>query len=187
MGILNLNDVPPPLNVNDADNETSAVGKEPTAKVPTAPIATTGAPANPGTSTSSMFDTSALTDESTTEPATPTAEPATPIEVDEAKTLELKPKIVDQLVTVFDPEIPVNIYELGLIYDIEVDASGLAVIQMTLTAPGCPAAITLPAEVQGKVKSIDGVSDARVDLVWEPPWDKDRMTDAAKLQLGMFD
>ena len=101
--------------------------------------------------------------------------------------LELKPKIVDQLVTVFDPEIPVNIYELGLIYDIGVDATGLAVIQMTLTAPGCPAAITLPAEVQGKVKSVDGVSDARVDLVWEPPWDKDRMTDAAKLQLGIFD
>ena len=187
MGILNLNEVPPPLNVSEADNEASDVGKDPTAKVPSAPIATTGAPANPETSTPSMFDTSALTDTSNTESETPTAEPATPIEVDEAKTLELKPKIVDQLVTVFDPEIPVNIYELGLIYDIEVDAAGLAVIQMTLTAPGCPAAITLPAEVQGKVKSIDGVSDARVDLVWEPPWDKDRMTDAAKLQLGMFD
>ena len=187
MGILNLNEVPPPLNVSEADNEASDVGKDPTAKVPSAPIATTGAPANPETSTPSMFDTSALTDTSNTESETPTAEPATPIEVDEAKTLELKPKIVDQLVTVFDPEIPVNIYELGLIYDIEVDASGLAVIQMPLTAPGCPAAITLPAEVQGKVKSIDGVSDARVDLVWEPPWVKDRMTDAAKLQLGMFD
>ncbi len=187
MGILNLNEVPPPLNVSEADNKASDVGKDPTAKVPSAPIATTGAPANPETSTPSMFDTSALTDTSNTESETPTAEPATPIEVDEAKTLELKPKIVDQLVTVFDPEIPVNIYELGLIYDIEVDASGLAVIQMTLTAPGCPAAITLPAEVQGKVKSIDGVSDARVDLVWEPPWDKDRMTDAAKLQLGIFD
>jgi len=187
MGILNLNDVPPPLNVGDADNEVSDSGKVPTAKMPTAPIATTGAPADPGTSTSSMFDTSALTDESNTEPATPPAEPATPIEIDEAKTLELKPKIVDQLVTVFDPEIPVNIYELGLIYDIGVDATGLAVIQMTLTAPGCPAAITLPAEVQGKVKSIDGVNDARVDLVWEPPWDKDRMTDAAKLELGIFD
>ena len=187
MGILNLNEVPPPLNVSEADNKASDVGKDPTAKVPSAPIATTGAPANQETSTPSMFDTSALTDTSNTESETPTAEPATPIEVDEAKTLELKPKIVDQLVTVFDPEIPVNIYELGLIYEIEVDASGLAVIQMTLTAPGCPAAITLPAEVQGKVKSIDGVSDARVDLVWEPPWDKDRMTDAAKLQLGMFD
>jgi metal-sulfur cluster biosynthetic enzyme len=64
---------------------------------------------------------------------------------------------------------------------------GLAVIKMTLTAPGCPAAVTLPAEVQGKVKSIDGVADARVDLVWDPPWDKDRMSEAAKLQLGIFD
>ena len=103
------------------------------------------------------------------------------------RTLELKPQIVEQLSTVFDPEIPVNIYELGLIYDVAVDKDGLAVIKMTLTAPGCPAAVTLPAEVQGKVKGIEGVRDARVDLVWEPPWDKDRMSDAAKLQLGIFD
>ena len=103
--------------------------------------------------------------------------------MDPAKTLELKPKILEQLATVCDPEIPVNIYELGLIYDIIVDVNGLAVIKMTLTAPNCPAAVTLPAEVQGKVKSIDGVTNARVDVVWEPPWDKDRMTDAAKLQL----
>ena len=80
-----------------------------------------------------------------------------------------------------------NIYELGLIYDIAVASDGLAVIRMTLTAPGCPAAVTLPAEVQGKVKSIEGVTDARVDIVWEPPWDKDRMSEAAKLQLGIFD
>ena len=96
-------------------------------------------------------------------------------------------EVYEALKTVYDPEIPVNIYELGLIYDIIVDVNGLAVIKMTLTAPNCPAAVTLPAEVQGKVKSIDGVTDARVDLVWEPPWDKDRMTDAAKLQLGIFD
>ncbi|MCY4600105.1 MAG: DUF59 domain-containing protein [Acidobacteria bacterium] len=101
--------------------------------------------------------------------------------------MELTPKIVEQISTVYDPEIPVNIYELGLIYDIAVDGDGLAMIRMTLTAPGCPAAVTLPAEVQGKVKSIDGVSDARVDVVWEPPWDKDRMSEAAKLQLGIFD
>ena len=99
----------------------------------------------------------------------------------------MKPQIVEQISTVYDPEIPVNIYELGLIYDIGVNKDGVAVIQMTLTAPGCPAAVTLPAEVQGKVKSIEGVSNARVDLVWEPPWDKDRMSDAAKLQLGIFD
>ena len=101
--------------------------------------------------------------------------------------MALHDDIIAVLRTLHDPEIPVNIYELGLIYDVAVDKDGLAVIQMTLTAPGCPAAVTLPAEVQGKVKAIDGVSDARVDLVWEPPWDKDRMSEAAKLQLGIFD
>jgi FeS assembly SUF system protein len=120
-------------------------------------------------------------------PSPPTKSEADEFDVDPVKTLELKPKIVDQLVTVFDPEIPVNIYELGLIYDILVDVKGLAVIKMTLTAPGCPAAVALPAEVQGKVKAVDGVTDARVDLVWEPPWDKARMTDAARLALGIFD
>ena len=154
------------------------------------------APADDGSS-SSIFDTSALTEPDPAAPGgqepagqarAPGAPPAAPpIESDPVKTLELKPLIVEQLATVFDPEIPVNIYELGLIYDVAVDGKGLAVIQMTLTAPGCPAAITLPAEVQGKVKAIEGVSDARVDLVWEPPWDKDRMSDAAKLQLGIFD
>ena len=74
-----------------------------------------------------------------------------------------------------------------MIYDVIVDQTGLAVIKMTLTAPGCPAAVTLPAEVEGKVKSIDGVSDARIDLVWEPPWTKDLMSEAAKLTLGVFD
>ncbi len=153
---------------------------------------------SPAPGESSIFDTSALTDPGPAGPAGPApsgqasgsgAPPAgaPPIESDPVKTLALKPLIVEQISTVFDPEIPVNIYELGLIYDIAVDGKGLAVIQMTLTAPGCPAAITLPAEVQGKVKSIEGVSDARVDLVWEPPWDKDRMSDAAKLQLGIFD
>ena len=139
---------------------------------------------------SSLFDTSALTDPGpASPPAAPEAspEPAVAFDADPVRTLELKPQIVEQLSTVYDPEIPVNIYELGLIYDIGVNKDGVAVIQMTLTAPGCPAAVTLPAEVQGKVKSIEGVSNARVDLVWEPPWDKDRMSDAAKLQLGIFD
>ena len=139
-----------------------------------------------------MFDTSALTgpapgSAAAGSEAAASSEPAPPIEPDPVRTLELKPQIVEQLSTVYDPEIPVNIYELGLIYDVAVDRDGLAVVQMTLTAPGCPAAVTLPAEVQGKVKGIEGVSDARVDLVWEPPWDKDRMSDAAKLQLGILD
>jgi FeS assembly SUF system protein len=167
MGILNLNDVPPFEKTDDADpRETSPKG-------PATPVA-------PIPPTEPSIDTSALT-------APAVSEPPPPAETDPVKTLELKPKIVEQLVTIFDPEIPVNIYELGLIYDIKVDSKGLAVIEMTLTAPNCPAAVTLPAEVQGKVKSVDGVTDSRVDLVWEPPWDKDRMTDAAKLQLGIFD
>lgn len=169
MSILNLNDVPP---VENDDTERTD---------DTRPAADAPSPVPPVPPTQPSFDTSALT------APPPAGEPGPDIEGDPVKTLELKPKIVDQLVTVFDPEIPVNIYELGLIYDIIVDKKGLAVIKMTLTAPGCPAAVTLPAEVQSKVKAIDGVSDSRVDLVWEPPWDKDRMTDAAKLQLGIFD
>jgi FeS assembly SUF system protein len=105
---------------------------------------------------------------------------------DDARTTALEPKIVDAIKTVFDPEIPVNIYELGLIYDILVDASGVAGVRMTLTAPACPAAQWLPAQVEQKVKAVEGVSDARVDVVFDPPWTKDRMSDAAKLQLGMW-
>ena len=108
------------------------------------------------------------------------------LQPDAARTKALEPAILDAIRTVFDPEIPVNILELGLIYDVLVDASGVAGIRMTLTAPGCPAAQSLPAEVARKVKAVDGVTDARVDVVWDPPWTKDRMSDAAKLQLGMW-
>ena len=161
MGILNLNDAPPPEK----------------------PAESTRPPEPAGQSSEPAFDTSALTEP----PPAQAAATEKPVQADPLKTLELTPKIVEQLSSVYDPEIPVNIYELGLIYDIAVESSGLAVIRMTLTAPGCPAAVTLPAEVQGKVKSIEGVTDARVDIVWEPPWDKDRMSEAAKLQLGIFD
>jgi len=105
---------------------------------------------------------------------------------DPAKTLELKPKVVEALSSVYDPEIPVNIYELGLIYDVIIDATAIVGIRMTLTAPACPAAQTLPVEVASRVKAIPGVTDVKVDIVWEPPWDKDKMSDAAKLQLGLF-
>ena len=105
---------------------------------------------------------------------------------DDAKTAELKPAIVDAIRTVYDPEIPVNIWELGLIYDIIVNAAGIAGVRMTLTAPGCPAAQSLPVEVADKVKAVSGVSDAKVDVVWEPAWTKDRMSDVAKLELGMW-
>jgi FeS assembly SUF system protein len=108
------------------------------------------------------------------------------LQPDAARTQALEPAILDAIRTVFDPEIPVNILELGLIYDVLVDAHGVAGIRMTLTAPGCPAAQSLPVEVARKVKAVEGVTDARVDVVWDPPWTKDRMSDAAKLQLGMW-
>ena len=105
---------------------------------------------------------------------------------DPVTTLAMQPQIVEALSTIFDPEIPVNIYELGLIYDIIVDAENRVGIRMTLTAPACPAAQFLPAEVRRRVAEVPGVADAKVDIVWDPPWDRDRMSDAAKLQLGMF-
>jgi FeS assembly SUF system protein len=94
--------------------------------------------------------------------------------------------VIDALRKVFDPEIPVNIYDLGLIYDIFADAAGVVGIRMTLTAPACPAAQFLPTEVKRRIAEIPDVSDVKVDVVWDPPWDRDRMSDAAKLQLGMF-
>ena len=94
--------------------------------------------------------------------------------------------IVENLKTIYDPEIPVNIYELGLIYDVDVNADGLVGIRMTLTSPGCPAAQTLPGEVKAKAKAVPGVSDAWVDVVWEPQWYMNKMTDAAKLKLGLL-
>ena len=120
--------------------------------------------------------------------AEPTASsaPTNAIDSDPLNTLKLKPRIVDTLHTVFDPEIPVNIYDLGLIYDVLVDAAGVVGVRMTLTAPACPAAQTLPLEVERKIRALEGVTDVKVEIVWEPPWDKDRMSDAAKLQLGMF-
>ena len=102
------------------------------------------------------------------------------------KTLTMQPQIVEVLSTIFDPEIPVNIYELGLIYEIAVDSDNVVGVRMTLTSPGCPAAQSLPVEVVNKLKQLPGITDAHVDIVWDPPWDKDRMSDAAKLQLGMF-
>jgi FeS assembly SUF system protein len=99
---------------------------------------------------------------------------------------DLKSKVIEVLETCYDPEIPVNIYELGLIYDVDIDPSGAVSIQMTLTSPACPVAGSLPPEVENKVKNIEGVSSVKVDLVWEPPWTPDKMTEAARLQLGMF-
>lgn len=100
--------------------------------------------------------------------------------------LVLEAQVVEALRSCFDPEIPVNIYDLGLIYDVKVDAAGAVEIRMTLTSPQCPVAQSLPAEVQGKIKAVPGVTEAKVDVVWEPPWDPAKMSEAAKLQLGML-
>ena len=105
---------------------------------------------------------------------------------DPAKTGELRPALEAALKKVYDPEIPVDIYELGLIYDVFVTADGVAAIKMTLTAPACPAAQILPGQVAQAAKTVEGITDAKVDVVWEPAWTKDRMSDVAKLQLGMW-
>ena len=99
---------------------------------------------------------------------------------------DLKAMVISTLKTVFDPEIPVNIYDLGLIYAIEIDQDNHVQIQMTLTSPGCPVAQTFPGTVEQAVNQIVDVTDCCVELVWEPPWTKERMTEAAQLELGMF-
>ena len=97
---------------------------------------------------------------------------------------DLKNAIIDQIKTVFDPEIPVNIYDLGLIYEINVDEKGQAEVIMTLTSPACPVAGSLPGEVEEVVMGVDGVEDAGVELVFDPPWDKEMMSEEAKFELG---
>ena len=105
---------------------------------------------------------------------------------DPLNTLKLKPYIVEAVSKVYDPEIPVNIYELGLIYDIDVDSGGNVRVRMTLTAPACPASQTLPVEVDRRVREVAGVNDVKVEVVWDPPWTRDRMSEAAKLTLGLL-
>ena len=100
--------------------------------------------------------------------------------------LGLRPRVIDAVCSVYDPEIPVNIWELGLIYGIDVDSERRVHVRMTLTAPGCPSAQALPLEVERRVRGVDGVTDAFVEVVWEPAWSPELMSDAARLQLGML-
>ena len=100
--------------------------------------------------------------------------------------VDLRPLIIGAISTVYDPEIPVNIWELGLIYDVSIDSELRVQIRMTLTAPGCPSAQALPLEVERRVRTVEGVADVFVEVVWEPAWSPERMSDAAKLQLGML-
>ena len=119
-------------------------------------------------------------------------EPETPAETegierpegeDDAALLE---PVLDALKTVQDPEIPVNLVELGLIYELLVKKGGIVYVEMTLTTPACPVAQSMPGEVEAAVRGVPGVTDARVKLVWSPPWDKDRMSEEARLELGLM-
>jgi FeS assembly SUF system protein len=99
---------------------------------------------------------------------------------------QIEKLVVESLRTVYDPEIPVNIHELGLIYGVSVDDAGAVNVLMTLTAPGCPAAQSLPVEVEERVRAVPGVTNAKVDVTFDPPWDQSRMSEAARLQLGLL-
>ena len=98
---------------------------------------------------------------------------------------DIKSKVIEAVKKIYDPEIPVNIYELGLIYKIDVDEQNKVNVDMTLTSPNCPVAESLPNEVKENIKKVEGVSDVNLNLVWEPPWDKDKMSEAAKLELNL--
>jgi len=98
---------------------------------------------------------------------------------------DIKSKIIEAVKKIYDPEIPVNIYELGLIYKIDVDEKNKVNVDMTLTSPNCPVAESLHNEVKENIKKVEGVSDVNLSLVWEPPWDKDKMSEAAKLELNL--
>ncbi len=98
---------------------------------------------------------------------------------------DIKNKVIEEIKKIYDPEIPVNIYELGLIYKIEVDEKNKVNLDMTLTSPNCPVAESLPNEVKENIMKVEGVSDVNLNLVWEPPWDKDKMSEAAKLELNL--
>ena len=119
------------------------------------------------------------------QPATPAGDAATP-ESKGVDTAELKEKVLAAMRTCYDPEIPVNIYDLGLIYDTRVEPTGEVFVKMTLTAPGCPAAGTLPGEVEDKIRVLPTVKDVKVEVIWDPPWDKSKMSEAALLQLGLM-
>ena len=99
--------------------------------------------------------------------------------------MELKDQIIAEIKKIYDPEIPVNIYELGLIYDIKVENKNTAKVKMTLTSPNCPVAESLPKEVKDGIMQVEGIDKVELDLVWDPPWDKSMMSESAKLELNL--
>jgi FeS assembly SUF system protein len=115
-------------------------------------------------------------------------EPEVPPEesLSHARREEIRQAAVEVLQTVYDPEIPVNIYELGLVYEVDVKPDGYVLVRMTLTSPACPVAGSLPGEVEQRVQGVEGAKGCEVDLTWDPPWTPDRMSEAARLQLGIM-
>jgi FeS assembly SUF system protein len=142
-----------------------------------------------------QIDKSRLTPQSPAEPAagspapheSPTANPAPTPPLTPQQIQDLEEKVVATLKTCYDPEIPINIFELGLIYGVDVKESGKVGVRMTLTSPACPVAGTLPPEIETKIKALPGVTSAKVEVVWDPPWQKEMMSEAAQLELGLFD
>jgi FeS assembly SUF system protein len=118
--------------------------------------------------------------------ADPSRGPAEAGPDDAAPASGLEARVIDVMRTVYDPEIPVNIYELGMVYGVDCEPGGKVTVRMTLTSPSCPVAGTLPGEVQARIAAMPEVSEARVELVWDPPWEPSRMSEAARLELGFF-
>ncbi len=178
--VHSVSNPPQAASTSNAPSTASApVESLPVVAVPTAASATipaAAAAAIPATASASAADSTPAGGE-----PGPLPSAATPAGHD-----AIEEGIVEVLKTVFDPEIPVNIYEMGLIYDIAIEPTGEVEIKMTLTSPGCPVAGSLPGEVQTKVERVPGVTAAKIDLVWEPAWDMARMSEAAKLQLGIY-
>jgi len=114
-----------------------------------------------------------------------TADPPQPT-LDPVQILDVESKVTEALRTIYDPEIPVDVYELGLIYDLTVDATGFVLVKMTLTTPNCPEGASIPSRIEAKLRTVSGVRDVKIELVWDPPWTPNRMSEAAKLQLGFL-
>jgi len=158
----------------------------PVADAPTDDVPAEGAASRPDTDTPFTPPEAWNIDALMAPPPEPTGEKPDMGPVDAAETAALQGKIIEAVKTVYDPEIPVDIYELGLIYEIIADAERRVLVRMTLTSPACPSAQQIPSEVRYKIKALPEVKDAWVEIVWEPPWGKERMSEAAKLQLGFL-
>jgi FeS assembly SUF system protein len=171
---------------DEATAEAPAIGANPPAPASPAPSSQADGTASPAPDTPFTPPPAWNLDALKEPPPVQSGEASQVGPLDPDRTAEFQQKIIDVIKTVYDPEIPVDIYELGLVYEIIVDAERRALVKMTLTSPACPSAQQIPQEVRYKVKAIPGISDAWVEIVWEPPWDKERMSEAAKLTLGFF-